>query len=212
MKSSVNCTLCGSLATPFARAHDRHYFECSTCGAIVLDPEQYVSREDEIYRYETHNNDVEDPRYQNFVRPLVDAVEAKYEPGSRGLDYGSGTGPVAAKLLRDDDYLITTYDPFFDKNPKAMLGNYDFIISSEVVEHFHQPAKEFRLLKSLLVPGGHLYCMTLRYSDDINFEDWHYIHDETHVIFYRGKTARWIMDAFNFADVELKERLIILQK
>jgi SAM-dependent methyltransferase len=212
MKSTLPCILCGSQAESFAQAHDRHYFSCPACGAIILDPEQYVPRDDEVYRYETHNNDVEDPRYQAFVRPLVESVKTRYEPGSHGLDYGSGTGPVAAKMLRDAGYHITTYDPFFDKNPEAMRQSYDFIISSEVVEHFHQPAKEFRLLKALLQPGGHLHCYTLRYHRDIDFEKWHYVHDETHVIFYRDETARWIGEAFGFSDVLFEERLFILQK
>lgn len=212
MKPSIICSLCGAEAQPFQQTLGRDYFECLTCKAILLDSDFYVSEEDEAYRYETHNNDVEDPRYQNFVMPLVDAVKEHYKPGSHGLDYGSGTGPVAAKLLRDEGYTITTYDPYFDKKPAAFHRQYDFIISSEVVEHFYNPAKEFRLLQGLLKPGGHLYCMTLRYSDDINFENWHYVHDETHVIFYREKTAEWIKEAYDFFDLKLKERLIILQK
>jgi 2-polyprenyl-3-methyl-5-hydroxy-6-metoxy-1,4-benzoquinol methylase len=155
---------------------------------------------------------MEDPRYQNFVRPLVNAVKEKYKPGSTGLDYGSGTGPVAAKLLRDDEYDITTYDPFFDKDASALRGHYDFIISSEVVEHFHEPAKEFRFLKALLKPGGHLFCMTLRYSEAIDFQKWHYVHDETHVIFYREETTRWMLEAFEFKSLELQDRIFILKK
>lgn len=212
MKSSIPCILCGTAATPFGQAHGRHYYACPCCRAIVLDPDDYVSRDDEIYRYTTHDNDVNDPRYQQFVMPLVEAVQQHYPPGSEGLDYGSGTGPVAAKLLRDAGYKITTYDPFFDKDPAAMQQSYDFIISSEVVEHFHSPAKEFRLLRSLLRPGGHLFCMTLRYSDAIDFDGWHYKNDETHVIFYREETARWIRDAFGYAGLELRERLMIFEK
>lgn len=177
-----------------------------------MDPACYVSREDEIYRYETHDNDVEDPRYQNFVSPLVEEVEKDYEPGSTGLDYGSGTGPVAAKLLREAGYNVVTFDPFFEPKPDAFQHSYDFIISSEVVEHFHHPAKEFRLLKSLLRPGGHLYCMTLRYSGDIDFEQWHYMNDETHVIFYREETADWIRSAFGFSVLRLEERIMIFEK
>jgi len=211
MKSSILCNLCGSRAQPFHQTLGREYFECSECKAVLLDPEFYVSAEDEMYRYQTHNNDIEDPRYQNFVMPLVDAVKEHYESPSYGLDYGCGTGPVAAKLLDDAGYSVSTYDPYFHKNPTVFQEQYDFIISSEVIEHFHHPAKEFRLLKGLLKPGGHLYCMTLRYADDIDFKDWHYVHDETHVIFYREETARWIKKAFGFANLKLKKRLIILQ-
>lgn len=211
-KSTIPCILCGSEAHSFTRVRDRDFYDCSSCRAIIMDPDFYVDREDEIYRYETHDNDVEDPRYQNFVSPLVEEVMRDYPSGSSGLDYGSGTGPVAAKLLRDNGYEITTYDPYFERNPAAFLPQYDFIISSEVVEHFHNPAKEFRLLKGLLHPGGHLYCMTLRYKDDIDFENWHYAQDETHVIFYRDDTAEWIRSNFKFSELQLKERLIILKK
>ena len=210
--ATISCTLCGTEAQFFAEAHGRRYFDCPNCRAIVLHPQQYVTRNDEVYRYETHDNDVHDPRYQEFVRPLVASVQKRYEPGSHGLDYGSGTGPVAAKLLRDAGYSITTFDPFFDKNPAAMRNLYDFIISSEVAEHFHHPAKEFRLLKALLAPGGHLHCYTLRYREDIDFEGWHYVHDETHVIFYRKETAHWIREAFGFSGVDIEDRLFILQK
>lgn len=212
MKSSIPCTLCGSGTKPFCRVRDRHYFDCGECRAIIMDPGFYVSEEEEIYRYKTHDNDVEDPRYQNFVSPLVGAVMEKHPTSSSGLDYGSGTGPVAAKLLRDAGYDITTYDPFFERKPEAFQNEYDFIISSEVIEHFHKPAKEFRLLKALLKPGGYLFCMTLRYSDDIDFENWHYMYDETHVIFYRSETAAWIQANFGFSGLELKERIIILEK
>lgn len=212
MKPSIECVLCGAEARPFCQTLGRDYFGCSGCRAILLDPDMYVSEDDEIYRYETHNNDVEDTRYQNFVMPLVDTIKERYETGSQGLDYGSGTGPVAAKLLRNDGYIITTYDPYFDDDATAFHQKYDFIIASEVVEHFYNPAKEFRLLKGLLRPGGHLACMTLRYSDDIEFEGWHYAHDETHVIFYRDETARWIQQAYDFVDLEIEDRIFILQR
>lgn len=212
MKAYISCILCGNEAQPFGVVRERDFYECGTCLAVIMDPDCYVDRQDEVYRYETHDNDVDDPRYQNFVSPLVEAVQEDYSPGQTGLDYGSGTGPVAAMLLRDAGYEITTYDPFFERKPAAFLRNYDFILSSEVVEHFHHPAKEFRLLREMLKPGGHLYCMTLRYSEEIDFESWHYAQDETHVIFYREKTAEWIQSAFNFSELKLKERLIILRK
>ena len=196
MKSTIECPLCGAEAKPFCETLGRDYFECGRCRAILLDPEMYVAPDDEVYRYETHNNDVDDPRYQNFVQPLVDVVTKYYPAGSHGLDYGAGTGPVAAKLLRDREYTVTTYDPYFDDDAAAFHQKYDFIIASEVVEHFHHPAKEFRLLKGLLKPDGHLACMTLRDTDDITFDGWHYAHDETHVIFYREETVRWIQQAY----------------
>lgn len=212
MKKSIPCSLCGNQAGYFDTVRERDYYDCATCGAILMDPEHYVSRKAEKSRYETHDNDVNDPRYQNFVKPLVEAVRDEYSPPAAGLDYGAGTGPVAAHLLQEAGFDITTFDPFFLPRAEVFRRDFDFIIASEVVEHFYQPAKEYRLLKSLLRPGGRLYCMTLPYRDELDFQNWHYNHDETHVIFYREQTARWISRSFGFSGLDIGERLFVLQK
>ena len=38
----------------------------------MLDPLDYVSQEEEKERYKNHNNDVNGPRYQKFVSPIVE--------------------------------------------------------------------------------------------------------------------------------------------
>ena len=38
----------------------------------MLDPLDYLSQEEEKERYKNHNNDVNDPRYQKFVSPIVE--------------------------------------------------------------------------------------------------------------------------------------------
>ena len=58
----------------------------------------FISAEAEKARYLTHNNDVEDERYQQFVSPITSAVMKQVQPlRTFGLDYGAGTGPVIAK-------------------------------------------------------------------------------------------------------------------
>jgi hypothetical protein len=76
------------------------------------------------------------------------------------------------------------------------------------VEHFHNPKKEFGLLKKLLKPNGKFYLMTALFDETINFHDWYYKNDPTHVFIYHQKTIYWIKEKFDFSDVIIKGRLI----
>jgi len=174
-------------------------------------PDNYFSKEKEIERYKEHNNDVTDLGYQKFVNPIVKEVISNFKSSDNGLDFGCGTGPVITKLLRDQNYNITTYDPFFDNNVKALNQQYNYIACCEVIEHFHNPFKEFQLLKSLLKPNGRLMCMTDIFNPTINFEKWYYKDDETHVIFYQKNTFDWIAKHLGFSNVKVEKRLIVFE-
>jgi hypothetical protein len=213
MKSHTRCTLCGNQAEPFQVARGRRYYQCSFCSSVLLDPDDYISLQEEKARYEKHNNDVHDPRYQQFVSPVVEAVLDHHNPRDQGLDYGAGTGPVITKLLRDRDYTIDTYDPFFDDNRELLNANYDYIVCCEVAEHFHRPFGEFQGLYQLLNPGGTLYCMTQLYNEGVDFQAWNYKNDETHVIFYHPQAVRWIARQTGFVDITLQDdKLVIFKK
>ena len=80
---------------------------------IFVDATLLPTAQDEISRYEIHNNDVEDKGYQKFVLPITKAILHNYKPNHTGLDFGAGTGPVISKVLQDHHYNIKLYDPFF---------------------------------------------------------------------------------------------------
>lgn len=168
----------------------------------------HLSKENEKRRYEEHNNDVDDPKYQKFVAPIVQQVEKKFQKISTGLDFGAGTGPVITKLLREKGFRIELYDPFFWDNPKVLTHNYDFIVCCEVIEHFHNPGHEFTLLRSRLKPNGSLYCMTEVFSGDLDFGKWYYKNDPTHVFFYSEEALEWIRTHFGFSELKIEGRLI----
>lgn len=165
---------------------------------------------EEKARYETHNNDVNDPGYRRFVSPITAAVMRDFPLGSLGLDFGAGTGPVTSEVLKEAGYEIRQYDPFFHNHPDLLEQRYDYIVCCEVIEHFHYPAREFALLRRLLNPGGVLYCMTHIYHDGIEFCNWYYQRDPTHVFFYRRETLEWIARHYAFAGIETNNRLITL--
>ena len=171
---SVICPLCSSESTLFYEKKDT-YYKCKTCHGIFVDENNRPNLEAEKKRYEVHENDVEDKGYQKFVLPIISSIMKDFNIDSSGLDFGAGTGPVLSKVLQDNNFSIKQYDPFFHNYPLLLEEKYDYIAACEVIEHFHEPKKEFSLLKQLLLENGKLYCMTNIYYENIDFHNWNYI-------------------------------------
>ena len=207
-ETKMFCTLCNSVAILFHQYQKRAYFKCKFCRSVVLHPDHYLCSDMEKERYEKHNNDVNDLGYQAFVYPVTDAIQNKFNASCHtGLDFGAGTGPVITSMLKKQGFHVDLYDPFFWNDPSKLDYRYDFIFCCEVIEHFHHPAREFKLLRSLLNPGGSLFCMTDFYSEETNFPGWYYKNDETHVFFYHKKAMKWIQENFGFSRLIITNRL-----
>ena len=174
----------------------------------MLDPQSQLSPELEKQRYLLHNNDAADPGYQKFVQPIVDAVKMNFNSKHQGLDFGSGSESVVAKLLGDSGYSLSLYDPFFHNEQKLLKKTYDYIVCCEVMEHFVDPKNEFTLLRSLLQENGKLFCMTSIYNEEIDFKNWYYKNDLTHRFFYHKNSLAWIKSAHNFSALKIKDNLI----
>lgn len=207
----MRCVLCGSHTSFFKNWRGKEYLKCQGCNSLMLNFKDYISKKEEKKRYEEHNNDVNDKRYQKFVYPIVFEVLKDYNEDDTGLDFGAGTGPVISKMLRDKDYNIKIYDPFFANHPDLLEGKYDYIVCCEVIEHFHNPKREFNLMKSMLKPGGTIYLKTSLYNEDIDFISWNYKDDKTHVFFYHKKALEWIKMNIGFSFLEIREDLIKLK-
>jgi 2-polyprenyl-3-methyl-5-hydroxy-6-metoxy-1,4-benzoquinol methylase len=206
-----NCPLCNSTATLFCDKPKHLFYKCKICDGIFRPKYTFLTADAEKEHYEKHNNDVFDERYQNFVSPIINAVLLDFSPEAKGLDFGSGTGPVIAKMLTDKSYQVQNYDLFFANEPSLLNEKYDYVSCCEVMEHFHQPYKEFELLKSLLLPNGKLYCKTAVYNNQTPFENWYYKDDFTHVFIYQPKTLEWIKEEFHFSNLIIKEKLIVFE-
>lgn len=205
----MNCPLC---TTQLEFKVDAFYFECSTCFALVKDVKFYISNEEEKIRYESHNNNVEDVRYQNFTSPITNKILELFKPTDLGLDYGCGTGPVITKMLQEKNYQIQLYDPYFYPSLDYLNYAYDYIFSCEVFEHFSNPNAEIKKLISLLKPNGLLLIMTHLYDGKIPFENWYYRKDPTHIFIYTQKTMKYIADQFKLEIIEMTNRYTFLKK
>ena len=205
----MNCSLCKTSLSPEL---DEEYYSCPVCLGWVKDKAQYLTPEEEKLRYQTHNNDITDRRYRKFTSPISNFIFENFGMHHKGLDFGSGTGPVISGVLQEEGYNVVQYDPYFANDPKLLEKQYDYIFACEVVEHFYNPAKEFERLFEMLKVGGKLILMTHLYEDSVDFKTWYYRKDPTHVFIYRGGTFQYISEKFGFDSPDIKERLVVLSK
>lgn len=179
---------------PFMRVDGTAYLRCPCCQATLMAAEHLPDRKTEVEQYRLHRNDVNDAGYRRFLSKLVDPLSQRLPLGALGLDYGCGPGPVGAAMLRERGFDVVEYDPVFAPDSAVLSRKYDFILCSEVFEHFHHPADEIDCLDELLVTGGWLGVMTGFERPEQDFATWHYRRDPTHIVFYRESTLRKIAD------------------
>ena len=195
--STPTCPLCESDTCRFLHRSDdmhgvREFWECGVCDLAFVPPEFHLPECAEIERYLMHDNDPSDSRYRKFLARLWDVLKPRLEEGSFGLDFGCGPGPALAHMMREDGFKVNLYDPYFYPDVSVLDRQYDFVTCSETVEHLRSPMTEFKLLDSLLVPGGHLGVMTAILDDRAKFPSWYYHRDPTHITFYSTRTMLWI--------------------
>ncbi|NHN24314.1 class I SAM-dependent methyltransferase [Flavobacterium jejuense] len=206
------CLLCNESATVFCEKPNHLFYKCDNCQGIFRPKHTFFDTSSEKKHYEQHNNNVNDLGYQKFVEPLVNAILKDFSPNDKGLDFGSGTGPVISKMLHEKGYQVENYDIFFENVPEKLTQKYNYISCCEVMEHFHEPLKEFKLLHSMLLPNGKLYCKTELFQNQIPFENWYYKNDLTHVFIYQETTLHWIHKLLNFKKVEVRDKIILFEK
>ena len=95
-------------------------------------------------------------------------------------------------MFEEVGHQMAIYDRFYADDPTVFDYRYDFITTSETIEHLQQPRQEFDLLWRCLKPGGLLGVMTQFVGDPADFNNWHYKNDLTHVCFYSESTFRWV--------------------
>lgn len=201
----MKCLLCQHACQLFNQNPFGHFWSCPHCRAICRDPKEFLSQQAERHRYLLHQNALDNPGYQQYFVSIIDqAISPFFSLGrdSLGLDYGSGPQPVLAQVM--DKYYqqkVVNFDPYFATDTSLLKDQaYQLISCIEVAEHFHLPASEFRQLHRLLSPKGILLCLCTHFApqERKDFEQWWYMHDPSHVIFYALPTFTYIAKQFGF--------------
>lgn len=164
----------------------------------------HLSDDEEKALYDLHINDPDDSNYRRFLtrflNPFLDYLNQQSSDTHTlsGLDFGSGPGPTLSLMLKELGFQCKNYDLYYAKHDHLLIPyHYDFITSTEVVEHLRDPYSVFKLLFSLIKRNGYLGIMTKRSDTLERFKQWHYIQDPTHICFYNKTTFNWLAKEFN---------------
>ncbi len=207
------CRLCKSdEVKSFSKDRKRDYYRCNNCSLIFAGEEFYLTNEQEKSLYDFHQNTPDNQGYCNFLNQLVNPLSEKLDTGVYGLDFGCGPGPTLNLLFKQKGHEMDLYDPFYHNDPEIFLNSYDFITSSEVFEHLQNPSVVIDKILSILKPGGYLGVMTKLYNDEIDFKNWYYKNDMTHIIFFSLETIEFIKNKWSL-DFEIHgDNVIIFTK
>ena len=211
------CPLCLSLHvallfTSVRKKLERRYLSCDSCGLVFVPSQYQLTIDEQRDRYLEHNNSPTDTGYRKFLSRLKNQMTPYLIPGQTGLDYGSGPGPTLSLMLESEGYRMEIFDPIFADHKENLDKLYDFVVSTETVEHFTKPNEDFQLLHDLVRPGGLIGIMTAILYEGINFEDWYYRLDPTHVSFYRPRTMEFVADQWNLESSSPSENIYIFRK
>lgn len=200
----MNCPLCNGAGILVNGPDSRRFYRCPRCFLIYVDSADYPTEAEEREFYGTHQNDINDERYRRFLSQIVDAIRPHLSSGMIGLDYGCGPVKMIETLLDEEGYQCTSFDPLF--YPVQLKGPYDFVIATEVVEHFRNTALEWQTMIELVYPGGLLAVMTELQPEKRTFRGWRYARDPTHTSFYHRETIALLSQRYALSPVYSDER------
>jgi SAM-dependent methyltransferase len=208
-----HCPLCScNDVYPYHQDKSRIYLRCLHCKLIFVPRCYWLSAGDEKATYDLHENDPDDQGYRSFLSRLTAPLLEKLDPNLKGLDFGCGPGPTLSVLLEAQGHQLDHYDPFYCNDLSVFKNQYDFICATEVVEHLHDPRREFAALFKMLKRGGWLGIMTKLVTDRHAFSQWHYIRDMTHISFYSRNTFEFLAQRFNSCLSFVADDVILLNR
>ena len=190
----------------------RDFYRCGVRDLVFVPSEFHIGPEAQLERYRSHNNDPDDLEYRRFLSRLLDELRPHLVQGADALDYGAGPGPALAAMMRDEGLRVRTYDPFFHPFRSALEERYSFVTCTETAEHFATPRRDFDTLDAVLKAPGWLGVMTGMLDDWVEFPDWYYHRDPTHVSFYSRTTMSWIGERYRWETVFPRRNVVLFRK
>lgn len=216
MIDGIQCPLClGSQLQSWAEDRRRSYVNCQHCQLVFVPQSYHLSAEQEKVEYDLHENSLTDVGYRKFLMrayvPLVVNLNKARETSSklRGLDFGCGPVPLLAVMLSEAGFICDRYDLFYFPDKALLSETYDFIVTTEVVEHLSQPGKVLDELWLQIKPGGVLAIMTKRVIDQTAFKLWHYKNDPTHITFFSDASFEWLASRWQ-ASLEFADQDVVI--
>ena len=210
----MKCKICGSdTRLVYDQQFKIKYYRCPNCEFLFMEDEAMISFDEARAVYDTHENSIDNQGYVDMFKGLIEDFVKPLKISGRVLDFGSGPGPVLYQLLTEEGLDAFHFDPFYNPDNAYKDSLYQLITSTEVVEHFFDPIKEFKHLSSLLEKNGYLLIMTHIRNKDLDvFLNWWYRRDVTHVSFYHLNTFKYIAQVCGLERIKHNDKNIILFK
>ena len=204
------CPLCQcKQSTLYAQDETGEYRLCRKCSLVYVLEQEYLDEDAEKARYDLHTNSSEDAGYRKYLSKVSTPVLQRISKDARGLDFGSGPGPTLSLLFEEAGHEMNIYDHFYAKDKKVLEKKYDFITSTEVVEHLYQPGLVLDDLWKMINTEGLLCLLTQVYVKQDAFAKWYYKNDATHVCFFSLETMHWLANRWK-ADLEVISKDIFI--
>jgi len=208
----LNCPLCESVENTLFFQDQRDYYRCSNCQLVFVPPNQRLSLIEQKTFYDKHENSPDDIYYRRFLNRIFLPLSESIEPHSHGLDFGCGPGPTLSVMFTEIGHSMAIYDPLYAPDTECFQQRYDFISTSEVMEHCHQPGEELNRLWFCLKSNGTLGIMTKRVIDKNAFANWHYKSDPTHICFFSEETFQWLAQLWQATLIIADKDVVLLKK
>jgi hypothetical protein len=207
------CPLCaGDQHCHFYTDKKREYWRCCICELVFVPRQYHLSAVEEKSYYDLHENNSQDEGYRRFLSRMHKPMSERIQPQSRGLDFGSGPGPVLASMFADDGHIMSIHDIYYSPDQEPLKKTYNFVTATEVVEHVSSPRDTLQRLWTMVEPSGWLGLMTKLVRDREAFATWHYKNDPTHICFFSVDTFTWLAKKWGVIPEFIGADVIIMQK
>jgi len=207
----MTCLLCGSTDNRrIGKKNGYGLVECGECGLRFADPMPSAADLDALYSEYASN-----PSYSSKAAKKVARTSRRLKrymhmaPGNNFLDLGCnvGTGVEAARLLGLDAHGIDVgeesimlarelfplgkYHAGPIEDIPAEWGAFDFVYTSEVIEHLPELRNYFTSLAARMKPGALIYITTPDASHwrvPADFASWDEVRPPEHIHFFNRKS------------------------
>jgi len=214
----MTCLICASDKKEFVGEKNTHQlFRCAQCGFIFVDP---IPSADELTAF--YQNYKVNPNYARKTDAKIARSKRRIArhmhraPGKKFLDVGCniGTGVEAARLLEFDAYGIDIdsesvglAQDLYPRNQyhagpieslPATWGNFDFIYSSEVIEHLPDPHAYYNALTARMAKSALLYITTPdagHWRIPRDFVSWQDVKPPEHLLYFTKPTLKRFLEA-----------------
>ncbi len=177
---------------------------------LFADANSHLPPKAELNKYQTATQ--KHKATSQLILSLVGQIEQESKAPLTGLNFGRVVTPALIDELAINGHQLYQYDPFFAPQHKVLKQQYDFICCYKVFEHFRFPNREWRLLCSLLKPGGWMAINTQLLTELTGFSKWHHKNNLTHVSFYQQATFQYLAYQAEFKLLFASNDLILVQK